>query len=115
MTSALISENHVDDHHIFPDAYLLKEGITETRRRDCVLNRTLIDRTTNQRLSRRSPKDYFEEMYSELGDAQFRVLMQSHLLPVGSNSPIMTNDFDAFLQSRCELIGEALKGVTQNV
>jgi len=114
ITRALISEKEVDDHHIFPDAYLQDNGIHEAKRRDCVLNRTLIDRATNQSLSRRSPADYFGEMRDQRGEAKFNELLESHLLPVGSDSPILANDFDAFLRHRCELIGEAIKEVTQN-
>lgn len=114
ITRTLINDNNVDDHHVFPDAYLEAHGIKDSKNRDCVLNRTLIDRNTNQSISRRSPHDYFGEMRTRLGEIKFNELLTSHLLPTGTNSPITTNDFDTFLRQRCELIGAAIKEVTQN-
>jgi len=49
ITGKLMNEEGIDDHHIFPSNYLEKEkGLKVARQRDCILNRTLIDRTTNQ-------------------------------------------------------------------
>jgi len=112
MTRALIDENNVDDHHIFPDAYLKDQGVRETKRRDCILNRTLIDRSTNQSLSRRDPGDYFGEMQERLGESKIRQLLESHLLPVGEDSPLRNNDYPAFLEWRCQQFGQAIKEAT---
>ncbi len=112
ITRAVMEEDNVDDHHIFPDAYLREQGVKESKKRDCILNRTLIDRATNQSLSRRSPKDYFHEIQKRLGDAKFDQLIQSHFLPVGAESPLLTNDFSAFIEWRCQRIGQAIKEAT---
>jgi len=114
MTRALIEEKNVDDHHVFPDAYLKDEGVKETKRRECVLNRTLIDRTTNQSLCRRDPKSYFGEMRKKLGETNFNKLLKSHLLPSGEDEPLMMNDYDKFLEWRCNQIGQAISEATQN-
>jgi hypothetical protein len=114
MTRALIEEKNVDDHHVFPDAYLKDEGVKETKRRECVLNRTLIDRTTNQSLSRRDPKSYFDEMRKKLGETNFNKLLESHLLPSGEEEPLLLNDYDNFLEWRCNQIGQAIGEATQN-
>jgi hypothetical protein len=112
MTRALIDENNVDDHHIFPDAYLKDLGVKETKRRDCILNRTLIDRSTNQSLSRRNPSDYFAEMRDRLGESKFGQLLESHLLPIGDDSALLTNDYSKFLEWRCQQIGQAIGEAT---
>ena len=54
ITSQLVfdKKNPVDDHHVFPRAYLNAGGVS-AKLRDCILNRTYIDRKTNQRLSKR--------------------------------------------------------------
>jgi hypothetical protein len=63
ITAKLMAEEGIDDHHVFPDNFLLKKkGILEGSRRNCVLNRTLIDRTTNQLISDRAPSDYMAEI-----------------------------------------------------
>src|SRR5439155_23301452 len=57
LTPELLLENSVEDHHFFPYAFLGRVNIA-SRVRDCVLNRTLIDRITNRRISDRAPSDY---------------------------------------------------------
>jgi len=115
MTRALMEENHVDDHHVFPDAYLKDLGEREQSRRECILNRTLIDRSTNQSLSRRDPQSYFAEIKDRLGIAELERLLESHMLPAGADSPLQNNDYPAFLKWRQERIGAAIKEATQNV
>ncbi len=49
-----MGEQGIDDDHVFPAKFLeKKKGVTSARARDCVLNRTLIDRTTDQMISDR--------------------------------------------------------------
>jgi hypothetical protein len=61
ITGKLMADEGIDDHHVFPAAYLDQKGGTPPRLRDCVLNRTLIDRTTNQMISDRAPSDYLQQ------------------------------------------------------
>jgi hypothetical protein len=68
ITGSLMNEQGIDDHHIFPSDYLLKQkGVELARARDCVLNRTLIDRATNQMISNSAPSDYMGEIRGTLG------------------------------------------------
>jgi hypothetical protein len=63
ITGKLMNEEGIDDHHVFPDDFLVKKkGITSSRTRDCVLNRTLIDRSTNQMISNRAPSEYLGDI-----------------------------------------------------
>lgn len=114
MTRTMMDEEGVDDHHVFPDAHLKDSGVSESKRRDCVLNRTLIDRTTNQSLSRRNPASYFLEMRDRLGAAEYQRLLDSHLLPSDADSPLLSDDYETFLKWRCTTIGEAIKEATQH-
>jgi len=52
-------DEKIDDHHVFPQRYLAESmpDVSGTLR-DCVLNRTLIDKKTNIRISKRPPSDY---------------------------------------------------------
>lgn len=100
ITAQLVGDkkNPVDDHHIFPRAFLNDRG-EPARLRDCILNRTYIDRKTNQRLSKRAPSDYFEEIRSKHGKAETNALLRSHSLPL---NPLLEDDFDGFLKAREE-------------
>ena len=86
LTGDLMVEHNVDDHHLFPQGYLNKR-LVDARLRDCVLNRTLIDRGTNIRIGSRPPSHYLEEIRAALGDEKYQALLDSHLLPAGPNSP----------------------------
>ena len=112
LTRNLIEENKVDDHHIFPDAYLREVGVSESKRRDCILNRTLIGRDTNQRLRKRSPGDYFSEMRTKLSDVQYKESLESHLLPSADQSSLLGNDYDAFLKWRQSALADLITKVT---
>ena len=94
--------------HALQDAHLLPSG---ARLRDCVLNRTLIDRTTNQMISDRAPSDYLAEIQNTSG-FPFKNVLDSHGLPSGSDSPLLGDDFEAFLTWRQELLWQGIKRVT---
>ena len=112
ITGKLMDQEGIDDHHVFPDDYLAKmKGIALSRTRDCVLNRTLIDRTTNQMISNRAPSDYLAEIRNTDG-FPFDEVIGSHGLPVGEASPLLADDFEAFLDWRQERLWQEIKRVT---
>jgi len=112
ITGNLMNEEGIDDHHVFPDNYLSsKLGITLSRSRDCVLNRTLIDRTTNQMISNRAPSDYLAEIRNTEG-FPFDAVLESHCLPTGASSPFLTNDYHAYLTWRQDRLWQEIKRVT---
>lgn len=112
ITGQLMKAEGIDDHHVFPANYLeKKKGVSASRARDCVLNRTLIDRTTNQMISNRAPLDYLQEI-SRTPGFPFDAVLQSHCLPSGAGAPIWTDDYDAFLDWRQDAIGRRIHAVT---
>ncbi|MBU1691603.1 MAG: DUF262 domain-containing protein [Gammaproteobacteria bacterium] len=112
ITGKLMSEEGIDDHHIFPADFLEKQkGIKLARARDCVLNRTLIDRTTNQMISNRAPSDYLSVIRSTDG-FPFDAILSSHCLPTGDSAPFWTDDYDAFLAWREARLWQEIKRVT---
>jgi hypothetical protein len=112
ITGNLINEQGIDDHHVFPDDFLLKKkGVTLPRARDCVLNRTLIDRTTNQTISNRAPSDYMAEIRKTPG-FPFDAVLASQSLPTGDASPLWNNDYDAFLAWRQDRLWQEIQRVT---
>ena len=58
LTPELIEAGKIDDHHLFPRAYLRSVGKGDTV--DSVLNHCLIDRATNIRISKQAPSAYLE-------------------------------------------------------
>ncbi|HEY6550699.1 MAG TPA: DUF262 domain-containing protein [Solirubrobacterales bacterium] len=118
LTPASIAEQSVDDHHIFPRAYLNPSDADQTvaaQLVDCILNRTLIDANTTQRIGKRPPSEYLTEVQGELesaGRGLFEQVLESHLLPTGNPSPLIQDDFAAFLDQREALIAAEMAIVT---
>jgi len=113
ITSQLIADkkNPVDDHHIFPRAFLNKHDVPAALR-DCILNRTYVDRATNHRLSKRAPSDYFSEIRQKHGPQETDDLFQTHLLPTGNESPLLEDDFERFLAQREKLLMDLVRRET---
>jgi hypothetical protein len=111
VTGKMMLDEGIDDHHIFPAKYLEKTGVAQARLRDCVLNRTLIDRTTNQMISDRAPSVYMSDIRNTPG-FPFDAVLASHYLPIDVASPLIINDFDAFLLWREQQLWQQIKNVT---
>lgn len=112
ITANLMNENGIDDHHVFPDDYLLKKkDIKLSRLRDCILNRTLIDRTTNQMISNNPPSVYLTEIKKTAGFPLNDVLA-SHCLPAGDASPLWSDDYEVFLSWRQDRLWAEIQKAT---
>jgi hypothetical protein len=92
-------------HHIFPKNFLkkvLKRYVEEVH---LVPNFCFLPADLNHKIKDRPPSDYFAEFKGEDADnAQFDAALRSHLIPSGPDSPIWSDDYDAFLRQRAELI-----------
>jgi hypothetical protein len=118
LTSEIVVAKGVDDHHIFPKAFLNPTPESDgypSELVDCVLNRTLIDADTNRSIGKRAPSDYLAPVRAELdqvsGDSFDRVLA-SHLMPAGQDSPLIHDDFVGFLIWREARFAEEVARVT---
>jgi len=111
ITGKLIVEQGIDDHHVFPAAYLERQGVTPARLRDCVLNRTLIDRTTNQMISDRAPADYLADIKQTSG-FPFAAVLASHALPTAPDSPLLVGNYESFLAWRQDRLWAEICRVT---
>jgi len=113
LTTEFIREHGVDDHHIFPYAYLGRQDPpVPTRLRDSILNRTMIHPKTNRMISDHAPSIYLEEMKGELDPHQLYAILDSHLLPVGPDSPLWSDEFERFIAWRQNVIWQEIQRVT---
>jgi len=118
LTPETITAQGVDDHHIFPRAYLDRPtgGVTYPNELvDCVLNRTLIDADTNRSIGKRAPSEYLEAVRAALAGVSgvaFEQLLRSHLLPTERESPLLRDDFEAFLAWREQRFRNEITQVT---
>ncbi len=111
ITGKLMDEQGIDDHHVFPAKFLEEKGVAAPRARDCVLNRTLIDRTTNQIIGNRAPSRYFADIRKTPG-FPFDAVLASHCLPTGTASPFWADDYEAFLDWRENRLWREIQRVT---
>jgi len=114
LTPAYVAEAQVDDHHVFPSAYLADIDASAELRgaANTILNRTLIDKITNIRIGKRAPSDYLGEIGAELGDDHLRAILVSHNLPGDADGALRTDSFEAFLDWRLERLIEILHDKT---
>jgi len=111
ITGKLMADEGIDDHHVFPAAYLDQRGGVPARLRDSILNRTLIDRTTNQMIGAQAPSGYLKVIQAT-PEFPFAAVLNSHLLPSGVGSPLLRDDFEGFLVWRQDRLWEEIRRVT---
>jgi hypothetical protein len=109
LSKPIIDGKAVDDHHVFPRAFLAGTGRKGVI--DSVLNHTLIDRITNIRIGGRAPSDYLKEMRGEL-KSRLPEILDSHGLPSDDEGPLFTDRFEDFLQWRLGHLTKELSEMT---
>jgi hypothetical protein len=68
----------LQDHHIFPQAYLKRHGITKRVDVNTIANRTLISNETNRKITDKAPADYLKD---------------PELLPLGAGAELLGPHF----------------------
>lgn len=92
-------------HHIFPSAFLQKQGIS-SRRVHLAANFCFLPPSLNKEISDKSPSQYFATYQKE--NPTFQRAIDSHLVPVQPGSPVWEDDYEAFVQQRAAIIAAAL-------
>lgn len=100
----------LDDHHIFPQAFLasLKDnGKSRYQKEDIntVLNRTLISQATNRRISRMKPSEYLAKL---VPFHRKQEIMATHLIDETALEAMAKDDYEGFLDAREKQIKAAL-------
>ena len=114
ITASMVLEKKIDDHHVFPRGYLAGSGErVASMHRDCVLNRTLIDKETNIRIGKKAPADYLADIENELGAERLDMVLDSHLLPGGTASSLREGRFSEFLDERQRRFSDRIEEVTK--
>jgi hypothetical protein len=113
ITAQQMLQDKIEDHHVFPQAYLFeKRPDVNGVLRDCILNRTLIDKSTNASIGRKEPQVYLSEILGQVGDNYLNHLLNSHLLPQSLTCADYTS-FEVYLDERQHLLAAEIQNVTQ--
>lgn len=107
--SKLSLNSELEDHHIFPKAYLEDFLSNENEKDfiDCVANRTLVPKLLNIEISKNKPSNYLNKIKDI--NQSFDKTLETHLIP----PELLNGDFDLdykfFIEYRCDKIFEIIK------
>jgi len=73
---------------------------------DCVINRTLIPKLTNVKVSNKTPSSYLNELVAK--NQNIETALRSHFLSTELLSGDYDNNYDFFLHDRASLIIDAI-------
>lgn len=100
----------IDAHHVFPRDWLKKNDAADTA--DLVLNQALIAKETNRTIQARGPSEYLADIENALTPDGLKSVLDSHLLPSDGGSGLRTDDYEAFLLERQDLVLAELQRAT---
>ncbi len=110
--------SNLEDHHVYPNDYLRKnwatvhESLDSTIVIDCVVNRTLIPKLTNIRVSNKAPSKYLAEIKAK--NPKIGAALKTHMLSSDLLSGDYDTNYDFFLNERASLILSAInKNITE--
>lgn len=90
----------IERHHLFPKAFLARQGITELRDTNQIANYALVEWGDNDRISDQAPWEYLPEYQRALGKEELAKMYYWHALPVAWERM----EYPAFLEKRRELM-----------
>lgn len=108
INSSVLREQSIDDHHIFPNAFLKKHSCSQDQI-DCIVNRTLIDATTNKSIGDLPPSSYLAKIENAQGNTISSDTFQSHLVNDEAMDAMKEDNFEEFCSTRINLIRERLR------
>lgn len=99
------SKAALEQHHLFPRAYLASSGVTEVSKVNQIANFAAVEWPENIRIGARSPADYVPPLDAVLSPEEREAQQFWHALP-----PLWWElDYDTFLQERRSRIGRVIK------
>ena len=94
----------VERHHLFPKAYLNKQGVTEIRETNQIANYALMEWSDNTKVGDQPPSDYVPELRQRFSQPELDRMSRLHALP--NNWEHM--EYRDFLEKRRELIAQVI-------
>lgn len=118
-TNRLISENMVEEHHIFPRA-LLKKSKVPQRYIDSITNKIPVIKDTNRKISDESPYDSFRTRLLSAKEAgtvgALRERMQACLIPGNPEDPdwleqFKVENYEVFMRRRAQIMADRIRTI----
>lgn len=90
----------LERHHLFPRAFLERNGVTERRSINQMANYALLEWPDNLDISDDAPQDYVQQIASRFGEKEWKAMHEHHALPEDWESM----PYDEFLETRRKLM-----------
>ena|SRR5215218_3777215 len=110
LTAGVMSERKVESHHVFPRAWLISRGITDS---ELILNRALIDSETNKIIGKRPPSKYIKEMRTSYGSTKLDEVLASHALPTDSAGGLLNDEYQEYIEDRLLEVMDMIEDATK--
>lgn len=98
-----------EKHHIFPHAFLRHHGSGEAEVH-ALPNFCFLPAELNKRILDAQPSKYIAEFHAE--NPEFEDAARTHLLPLGRDSGLQTDDYVKFMKARSDLIVKEIERLT---
>ena len=95
----------LERHHLFPRAWLEKQGITDLRQINQAANFALLEWPENSAISDEDPSEYVPMLRPRFPDEVWQAMHEMHALPVHWESM----PYDVFLQKRRLLMAQIIR------
>jgi hypothetical protein len=101
ITDVKYFNDRIDSHHISPQAWCRARGI-DSRRANCIVNKTLLSAKTNNQVGNRPPGVYLADL-EQKGISRERLddILRSHLI---EPEALRADDFEAFFNARSQVL-----------
>jgi hypothetical protein len=103
--SSKAKKSAVERHHLFPKAYLNKNGVTEIRDTNQIANFALVEWNDNIAISDEAPDSYYPKYASRFSKDELSTLLYWHAIPDDWEKM----EYAAFLEKRRKLIAEVTR------
>ncbi|HLS11215.1 MAG TPA: DUF262 domain-containing protein [Flavobacteriaceae bacterium] len=99
------SKSPLERHHLFPRAWLKRNGITESRDYNQIANFALVEWNDNIKISDKSPEEYLPLYESRFDEEELEKMKYWHALPENWE----TMEYEEFLIARRALIAKVIR------
>lgn len=102
-----IQFHELEDHHVFPKAFLRKRSSDMSGEMiNTILNRTLLARITNRKISRKAPSDYLKTV---IPDQHREGILSSHFINQDARGAMECDAYEPYLAFREDAILDFLR------
>lgn len=100
-----------DIHHIFPEAYCIKQGYPKSKW-NSIINKTPLLPESNRQIGGEAPSKYSQKIMkaAQIDAAQLRLRVESHLV---NYAAFIQDDFDTYFIDRAKAIMKVIEGAME--